>query len=102
MTDPVVTPMHNMDGDVPQPGDMVEDIVIIAVGLAATTEKPAIDHVMDQDSGGGQGVSLVWLAVAVFIAVEAAGTAFPGGAGRSSFHQMFPFCIGPWWRSKRL
>ena len=35
MAHPVVTPMHNMNGDVPQSGDMVENIVVIAIRLAA-------------------------------------------------------------------
>src|SRR6201993_1031022 len=66
MAHPVVTPVHDIDGDVPQSGDMVENIVVIAVDLAVGTEKPPIDHVVDQNPGGGQGVFLVWLAVAVF------------------------------------
>jgi hypothetical protein len=32
MAHPVVTPVHDVDGDVPQPGDMGEDIVVVAVG----------------------------------------------------------------------
>jgi len=36
---------------------------------------------VDEDPGGGQGVLLVWLTVAVFIAVKAAGAAFPRRRG---------------------
>jgi len=51
---------------------MVENIVVIAIRLAARAEESAIGHVVDEDPGGGYGVLLVWLIVAVFIAVEAA------------------------------
>jgi len=81
MAHPVVTPMHDMNGDVPQAGDMVENIVVIAIRRAASAKESAIDHVVHEDPGGGQGVLLVWLTVAVFIAVEAVGAAFPGDAG---------------------
>ena len=74
-------------------GDMVENIVVIAIGLAARVKESTIDHVVDKDPGGGHGVFLVWLTVAVFIAVEAAGTAFPGDAGWGDFHQALPFCV---------
>ena len=42
MTHPVVTPMHDIDRDVPQSGDIVENVVVVAVGLAVGTEKPAM------------------------------------------------------------
>src|SRR5205814_9626273 len=54
---------------------MVENIVVIAIRRAAGAKESAIGHVVDEDPGGGQGVFLVWLTVAVFIVVEAAGTA---------------------------
>ena len=57
---------------------------------------------MDEDPGGGQGVLLVWLTVAVFIAVKAAGAAFPGDAGRGGFHQALPFRVGPRRRGEGL
>ena len=53
MAHPVVTPMHDMNGDVPQSGDMVENIVIVAVGRAAGAKESAIDHVMHEDPGSG-------------------------------------------------
>jgi hypothetical protein len=102
MAHPVVTPMHDIDRDVPQSGHMVENVVVVAVGLAVGIEKPAIDHVVDQDPGGGQGVFLVWLAVTVFIAVEAAGAAFPGYAGRCGFRQALPFRLSLRRRGKYL
>src|SRR5215469_9191062 len=74
---------------------MVENVIVIALCFAADTEKAAIDHVVDQDSGGGQGVFWVRLTVAVFAAIEATGTAFPGGAGRGQFDQSLAFRVGP-------
>jgi hypothetical protein len=53
MAHPVVTPMHDMNGDVPQSGDMVEKIVVIAIRRAAGAKESAIDHVVDEDPGGG-------------------------------------------------
>jgi hypothetical protein len=94
--------MHDIDRDVPQSADMVENVVVVAVGHAVGIEKPAIDHVVDQDPGSGQGVFLVWLAVTVFIAVEAAGAAFPGYAGRCGFRPAPPFRLGPRRRGKYL
>src|SRR5215470_6166315 len=102
MAHSVVTTMHDIDRDVPQSGDIVENVVVLATGLAVGVEKPAIDHVVDQDPGGGQGIFLVWLAVTVFIAVEAAGAAFPGYAGRCGFRQAVPFRLGPRRRGKYL
>jgi hypothetical protein len=81
---------------------MVEDMVVVAVGLAGAAEKPAIDHVADQDPGSGQRVFLIWLAVAVFIAVETAGSTFSGHAGRCDFHQALPIRVGPRRRGKNL
>ena len=46
MAHPVVTPVHDIDRDVPQSGDMVENIVVIAVDLAVGTEKPPITVIM--------------------------------------------------------
>src|SRR5271166_5404322 len=89
-------------GDVPQSSDMVKNIVVIAIRLAAGVKESAIDHVVDEDPGGGQGVLLVWLTVAVFISVEAAGAALPGDAGRGCFHQALPFCVGPRRRGEGL
>ena len=66
MANPVVTPMHDIDWDVPQSGDIVENVVVVAAGLAFGIEKPTIDHVVDHDPGDGQGVFLVRLAVTVF------------------------------------
>ena len=37
----------------PQSGDMVENIVVIAIRRAAGAKEPAIDHVVDEDPGGG-------------------------------------------------
>jgi hypothetical protein len=48
--------MHDMNGDVPQSGDLVENIVVVAVSRAAGAKEPAIDHVVDKDPGGGQRV----------------------------------------------
>ena len=42
MANPVVTPMHDMNGDVPQAGDMVENIVVIAIRRAAGAKESAI------------------------------------------------------------
>src|ERR1700740_2786394 len=95
MAHPVVAPMHDMNGDVPQSGDMVENIVVIAIRLAAGAKESAIDHVVDENPGGGQGVLLVWLTVAGFIAIEPAGTTFPGDAGRGDLHEALPFFVGP-------
>src|SRR5690349_8758820 len=95
MAHPVVTPMHDIDRDVPQSGDIVENVVVVPAGLAFGIEKPTIDQVVDHDPGDGQGVFLVRLAVTVFIVVEAAGAAFPGYAGRCGFHQALPFRLGP-------
>src|ERR1700750_2436478 len=77
MAHPVVTPMHDIDRDVPQSGDIVENVVVVAAGLAFGIEKPTIDHVVDHDPGDGQGVFLVRLAVTVFIVVEAGGGCLP-------------------------
>ena len=65
---------------------MIENVVVIAIRLADGAKEAAIDHVVDENPGGGHGVLLVWLTVAVFVAVEAAGAAFPSDAGRSGFH----------------
>src|SRR5205814_8315957 len=81
---------------------MVENIVVIAIRRAAGAKESAIDHVVDEDPGGGQGVFLVWLTVAVFIVVEAAGTALPGDASRGGFHQALPFCVSPRRRGEGL
>ena len=53
MAHPVVTPMHDMNGDVPQSGDMIENIVVIAILRAAGAKESAIDNVVDEDPGGG-------------------------------------------------
>ena len=45
--------MHDMNGDVSQSGDMGENIVVIAIRRAAGAKESAIDHVVDEDSGGG-------------------------------------------------
>src|SRR5215470_3668047 len=95
MAHPVVTPMHDIDRDVPQSGDIVENVVVVAAGLVFGIEKPTIDHVVDHDPGDGQGVFLVRLAMTVFTVAEAAGTAFPGYAGRCGFDQALPFRLGP-------
>jgi len=42
MAHPIVTPMHDMNGDVPQSGDMVENIVVIAIRRAAGAKESAI------------------------------------------------------------
>jgi hypothetical protein len=42
---------------------MVENIVVIAIRRAASAKESAIDHVVHEDPGGGQGVILVWLTV---------------------------------------
>jgi hypothetical protein len=65
---------------------MVDNIVVIAIRLALGAKESAIDHVVDEDPGRGQGVLLVWLTVAAFITVEAAGAAFLSDAGRGDFH----------------
>jgi hypothetical protein len=54
MAHSVVTPMHNMNGNVSQSGDIVENIVVVAIRLAADAEESAVDHVVDEDPGGGQ------------------------------------------------
>ena len=59
MAHPVVTPMRDMNGDVPQAGDMVENIVVIAIRRATSAKESAVDHVVHEDPGGGQGVLLV-------------------------------------------
>ena len=53
MAHPVVTPLHDASRDVPQSGDMVENIVVIAIRRAAGAKESAIDHVVDEDPGGG-------------------------------------------------
>ena len=53
MAHPVVTPMHDMNGDVLQSGDMVENIVVIAIRRAAGAKESAIGHVVDDDPCGG-------------------------------------------------
>src|SRR5215831_419367 len=53
MAHSVVTPMHDMNGDVPQSGDMVENIVVVAIRRAAGAKESSIDHVVDEDPGGG-------------------------------------------------
>ena len=53
MTHAVVTPMHDMNGDVPQSGDMVENIVVIAIRRAAGAKESAVDHVVDEDPSDG-------------------------------------------------
>ena len=53
MAHPVVTTMHDMNGDVPQSGNMVENIVVIAIRRAAGAKESAIDHVVNEDPGGG-------------------------------------------------
>jgi hypothetical protein len=53
MAHPVITPMHDMNGNVPQSGDLVENIVVIAIRRAAGAKEPAIDHVVNEDPGGG-------------------------------------------------
>src|SRR5690242_12221563 len=94
MAYPVVTSMDDINRDVPQPASMVENIIIVAVSLALAAEKPAVDHVVDQDPGGRQSVFLTWLAVAVFIPAEPAGAAFPSDTGRCGCHQPLPFRVG--------
>jgi len=42
MAHPVVTPMHDMNGDVLQSGDMVENIVVIAIRRAAGARNPPL------------------------------------------------------------
>ena len=42
MAHPIVTPMHDMNGDVPQSGDMVENIVVIAIRRVAGAKESAI------------------------------------------------------------
>ena len=49
MAHPVVTPMHDTSRDVPQSGDIVENIVVIAIRRAAGAKESAIDHVVDED-----------------------------------------------------
>ena len=51
MAHPVITPMHDINGDVSQSGGMVEDIVVIAISRTVAKES-AIDHVVDEDPGG--------------------------------------------------
>src|SRR6516162_8249996 len=53
MAHPVVTTMYDMNGDVPQSGDMVENIVVIAIRHAAGAKESAIEHVVDEDPGRG-------------------------------------------------
>ena len=47
MTYPIVATMYDMHRDIPEPINMVENVVVVAVRLAGATEKPAIYHVMD-------------------------------------------------------
>ena len=54
MAHPVVAPMHNINRDVPQSGDMLENIVVIAIRRAAVTKESTIDQVVDEDPGDGQ------------------------------------------------
>jgi hypothetical protein len=42
-----------MNGDVPQSGDLIENIVVIAIRRATGAKESAIDHVVDEDPGGG-------------------------------------------------
>jgi hypothetical protein len=53
MAHPVVTTVHDMNGDVPQSGDIVENIVVIAICCAAGAKESAIDHVVDENPGRG-------------------------------------------------
>jgi hypothetical protein len=39
--------MYDMHGDIPEPINMAENVVVVAVRLAGGTEKPAIYHVVD-------------------------------------------------------
>jgi hypothetical protein len=39
--------MYDMDGGIPEPINMVENVVVVAARLAGGTEEPAIYHVMD-------------------------------------------------------
>src|SRR5207247_7301880 len=82
MAHPVVTPMQDMNGDVPQSGDMVENIVVVAIRHAPGAKESAIDHVVDEDPGGGQRVLLGRLTVAVLLAAEAGGAGSAGVAWR--------------------
>src|ERR1700676_2737653 len=90
MTHPIVATLYDMHGNIPEPIDMVENVVVVAVRLAGSTEKPAIHHVVDQDPGGGKCILLIWLVLAVFIAVQTAGAAFPSHASRRRFQQALP------------
>ena len=47
VTHPIVTPMHDVHRDLLQPMNMVEDVIIVAVRLAAATKKAAVQHVVD-------------------------------------------------------
>jgi hypothetical protein len=47
MTHPIVATVYDMHGDIPEPINMVENVVVVAVRLAGGTEKPAIYHVVD-------------------------------------------------------
>jgi hypothetical protein len=47
MTHSVVATVYNMHGEIREPIDIVENVVVVAVRLAGATEEPAIDHVMD-------------------------------------------------------
>src|SRR3954464_4736106 len=94
MAYPVVTPMDDINRDIPQTASMVKNIIIVAVSLALASEKPSVDHVVDQDPGSRQSVLLTWLAVAVFIPAEPAGATFPSNTGRCGFHQPLPFRVG--------
>src|SRR5271155_4855283 len=82
MAHSVVTPVHDMHRDLFQPIDMVENVVVVAIRLAADTKKPAIDHVVNQDPASHQNIFLIWLALAAFILLQAAGAAFPRHTGR--------------------
>src|SRR3954451_22407585 len=94
MAYPVVTPLDDINRDVPQPANVVKNIIIVAVSLAPAAEKPSVDHVVDQDPGSRQSVFMTWLLVAVFIRAEPAGAAFPSDTGRCGFHQPLPFRVG--------
>src|SRR5438874_8890238 len=94
--------MHDMHGDVLEPMNMVEDVIVAAVHLAVATKKAAVHHVVDQNPGHRQSVFGIWSALAVFIPVQAAGTGFPSHAGRRSVQGTIPVRFAErrlsWWQ----